>query len=79
MEVFQSVLNILKTAVSGLGDLISWFINFSFDFGGWTFDFLSFHFAIPEFHVNSGVLLTAGFLGTVVVLLIIHLVNVVTG
>jgi uncharacterized membrane protein YeaQ/YmgE (transglycosylase-associated protein family) len=79
MTVFNNILGILRTAISGLGDLVSWFVNFSFDFGGWAFDFLGFHFDIPSFHVNSGVLLTAGFIGAVVVLLIIHLVNVVTG
>lgn len=65
MEVFQNVLNVLKTAITGLSGLVDWFINFSFDIGG--------------FHVNSGVLLTAGFLGAVVALLVIHLVNVVSG
>jgi hypothetical protein len=79
MEVFQNAFNLLKTAMSGLSDLVTWFINFRYDFGGWTFDFLGLHFAIPEFHVNPGVLVTAGFLGVVVVLLIIHLINVVTG
>jgi hypothetical protein len=79
MTVFQNLLNLLKTSISGLSELVTWFINFSFDFGGWAFDFLGFHFEIPSFHVNSGVLLTAGFIGAVVILLIIHLVNVVAG
>lgn len=79
MEVFQNVLNLLKTSMAGLSDLVTWFINFSFDFGGWSFDLFGYHFEVATFHVNSGILLTAGFLGAVVVLLIIHLINVVAG
>ena len=76
MEVFNNILGILRTAISGLGDLIDWFINFSFDFAGWSFDIFQFHFEVPSFHVNSGILLTSGFLGAIVVLLIIHLINI---
>lgn len=79
MEVFQSMLDILKSGISGLGGLVDWFINFSFEFGGWQFDLFGVHFEVATFHVNSGILLTAGFLGAVVVLLIIHLINVVAG
>jgi hypothetical protein len=79
MEVFQNVLNLLKTAMSGLSDLVTWFINFSYDFNGWSFDLFGFHFEFAGLHVDSGSLLTAGFLGIVVVLLIVHLVNVVSG
>jgi hypothetical protein len=79
MAVFNNILGILRTAISGLGDLVSWFINFSYDFNGWSFDLFGFHFEFAGLHVDSGSLLTAGFLGIVVVLLIIHLVNVVTG
>lgn len=79
MEVFQNVLNLLKTSMAGLGEMIDWFINFSFDFGGWTFDLFGVHFEFATFHVNSGILLTGGFLGAVVILLIVHLVNVVAG
>src|SRR5574344_405222 len=77
MEVFQNVLNLLRTAISGLSDLVSWFVNFSFTIPGWSFDLFGLHLEFVEFNVHSGILLTAGFLSAVVTLLIIHLVNVI--